>query len=78
MTEHEALKILFEFAQKKLESIPAREAFRIGEAVGTISRGVDERCKEVVLSDRSNSRLDEEENNEKGRKTKEKALDDAR
>lgn len=61
MTEHEALKILFEFAHKNLESIPAREAFRIGEAIGTLRRGIDERCKAEILR-----RLDEEEKKEEG------------
>lgn len=55
MTDREALRTIFDFAQKNTESMEPIEAFHIGEAVGTLSRMVDERCREIILNDRNGS-----------------------
>lgn len=51
MTDREALRTIFDFARENMESISPIEAFHIGEAVGTLSRMVDERCREIILND---------------------------
>ena len=45
MTGHEALKSIYEFAKENSDKLDAKTIFSLGEAVGTISRIIEEKSE---------------------------------
>lgn len=57
MTGSEALKLIYELTKENSDKLDAKTIFLLGEAVGTISRIIDEKCEKIDQSQKKHGKF---------------------
>lgn len=57
MTGSEALKLIYELTKENSDKLDAKTIFLLGEAVGTISRIIDEKCEKIEQSKKKHGKF---------------------